>query len=97
MLFFTLLCPQGVNSTDLPRKELLTCLHTKSLANSVQSVRFVLCYNVENKPPSADVEKGVPPGAYGDALVLHVPETRPPLHIDECWSQLREYLKVQFY
>jgi hypothetical protein len=21
-------------------------------------------------------------------------ETRPPLHIDECWSQIREYFKV---
>jgi hypothetical protein len=24
-------------------------------------------------------------------------ETRPPLHIHECWSQLREYFKVHFY
>jgi hypothetical protein len=28
---------------------------------------------------------------------IFIYETRPPLHIDECWSQLREYLKVKFY
>jgi hypothetical protein len=28
---------------------------------------------------------------------VHLGETRPPLHIDECWSQLREYFKVQLY
>jgi hypothetical protein len=33
----------------------------------------------------------------GDTCIAKIVETRPPLHIDECWSQLRKYLKVKLY
>jgi hypothetical protein len=37
---------------------------------------------------------------YQDARLLTLRDKTwscPPLHIHECWSQLREYFKVQFY
>jgi hypothetical protein len=36
-------------------------------------------------------------GSRNGHCLIEQDETRPPLHIHECWSQLSEYLKVEFY